>query len=140
MEPSCIFCQIVLGQAPAATIYEDDFTLAFLDLNPINPGHSLVIPKEHHAELFTLTPETYQAVASTTLKVAQAIREVIKPAGMNIFQANGVMAGQTVFHLHNHLLPRHPNDSLKVEVHGLRPATGDELEQVAGPIREQLSR
>ena len=134
----CIFCQIIAGNSPAARVFEDQHTLAFLDLNPINPGHCLVIPKTHHASLFTLDPPTYQAVAATTLRVAQAIQVALQPGGMNIFQANGVFAGQTVFHLHNHLLPRHENDNLRVEVHGLQPAAVEQLEPVAGRIREQL--
>ena len=138
LDQDCIFCQIVAGKAPATRIYEDPQTLAFLDLNPINPGHCLVIPKTHHVTLFTLDSATYEAVAATTLKVAQAIQSALQPGGMNIFQANGVVAGQTVFHLHNHLLPRHDNDNLRVEVHGLQPAGVEQLEPIAERIREQL--
>jgi histidine triad (HIT) family protein len=138
LDQDCIFCQIVAGKAPATRIYEDSQTLAFLDLNPINPGHCLVIPKAHHASLFTLDSATYEAIAATTLKVAQAIQSALQPGGMNVFQANGVVAGQTVFHLHNHLLPRHDNDNLQVEVHGLQTADVEQLEPIAQRIRKQL--
>jgi len=135
----CIFCQIIAGNAPATRIFEDHYTLAFLDLNPINPGHCLVIPKTHHTDLFTMDPSTYQVVATTTLRVAQAIKSALQPAGINVFQANGLVAGQTVFHLHNHILPRHKNDKLRVEVHGLQPVRPDQLEPVAATIRAALS-
>lgn len=138
MDSSCIFCQIVAGNAPAAKVFEDHHTLAFLDINPINPGHCLVIPKAHHENLFSMDTQTYQAVASTTLLIARAINQSLQPAGMNIFQANGTVAGQTVFHLHNHLLPRLPNDSLKVEVHGMQTADPLQLIEIAATIQESL--
>ncbi|RLA03751.1 MAG: HIT family protein [Gammaproteobacteria bacterium] len=135
MDNGCIFCQIVAGTAPAAKVFEDDQTLAFLDINPINPGHCLVIPKTHHENLFTMDRHTYQAVASTTLLIAQAIQQSLQPAGMNIFQANGEEAGQTVFHLHNHILPRLENDNLRVEVHGMQTAKPDQLLSIAATIQ-----
>ena len=142
MTSNCIFCKIIAGEAPAITVFEDDRTLAFLDINPINPGHTLIIPKQHHQDLFSMDSETYQQLASATLIVAQAVNAHIKPDGLNIFQANGTAAGQTVFHLHNHVLPRHQHDRLRVglaEQPTQLPSQDESLEKIAASIRLLLN-
>jgi histidine triad (HIT) family protein len=108
----CIFCRIVAGELPAARVFEDDLTLAFMDLGQVNPGHVLVATKRHAAMLFDITPEEGAAVMNTAQRVAAAIRETFDPPGLNLLQANGKEGEQTVFHFHMHVLPRHANDGV----------------------------
>ena len=102
----CIFCKIVAGTAPSAKVYEDDHTLAFMDLMPVSRGHTLVIPKSHSENLFEIEAPLLAAVADTSHRLAPAIRQAFEPDGLRIFQLNGAAAGQTVFHYHMHLLPK----------------------------------
>jgi histidine triad (HIT) family protein len=132
----CIFCEIVAGRAPAARIYETETTLAFLDLFPAATGHSLVIPKHHHRDLFDADPETLPAVVETARCVARALRTALRPDGLGVFQLNGRAAGQTVFHYHIHLIPRSQGDSLRV--HGREAADRECLERDARRIAEAL--
>jgi len=108
----CIFCRIVAGTAACQEIYRDEATLAFMDVNPANDGHCLVIPKEHFENVFDMRPSDFGAVASTAAKVARAVNEVLRPGGINLTQANGEAAGQSVPHVHVHVLPRRAGDDL----------------------------
>jgi histidine triad (HIT) family protein len=106
----CIFCRIIAGEIPSHKVYEDDATLAFLDINPASRGHALVIPKEHAADLFSLSPDALAATARTTQIVARLLQRGVQPEGINILQNNGPAAGQVVFHYHVHLIPRWSGD------------------------------
>jgi histidine triad (HIT) family protein len=106
----CVFCKIRDGQVPSMKIFEDDKTLVFMDINPVNAGHCLVITKAHAADLFTAEVEDLQAALATAQRVALAIREALEPDGLNMLQANGVAAFQSVLHYHLHLIPRWTND------------------------------
>ncbi|MEZ7828929.1 MAG: HIT family protein [Brachymonas denitrificans] len=108
----CIFCKLVAGEIPSARVYEDDLTLAFMDLGQVNPGHVLVATKRHAATLFDITPEEAAAVMQTAQKVAQAVQAVFDPPGLTLLQANGREGDQTVFHFHMHVVPRHGNDGI----------------------------
>jgi len=108
----CIFCGIVAGRIPATTVYEDEHTLAFMDIGQVNPGHVLVAVKAHVENLYQLDAEQAGAVARASLRVARAIRDAFHPRGLSVYQANGAPAGQTVFHYHVHLLPRHEGDGM----------------------------
>ena len=108
----CIFCKLVAGDIPAARVYEDDLTLAFMDLGQVNPGHVLVATKRHAATLFDITPEEAAAAMQTAQKVAQAVLAVFDPPGLTLLQANGKEGDQTVFHFHMHVVPRHGNDGI----------------------------
>ena len=90
--PLCVFCRIVAGQLPSARIYEDDRVLAFMDINPITPGHSLVIVKAHRENLFEMDEEECVAAMRAAKKVSEAVRVTLKPDGLNLFQANGLVA------------------------------------------------
>lgn len=105
-----IFSKIVSGEIPCHKVYEDDLTFAFLDINPASRGHTLVICKQEFPDLFSIPPATLAAVAVSSQKVAQAIREALKPDGLNVLQNNGPAAGQEVFHYHVHLIPRWQSD------------------------------
>lgn len=120
----CIFCRIVAGTSPCQEIYRDDATLAFMDIHPANDGHCLVIPKRHFENVFDMPPEAFGEVGSTVTKVARAVNEVLQPGGISLVQANGELAGQTVFHVHVHVLPRRAGDNLPINWDRNRP--GDE--------------
>ena len=108
----CIFCKLIAGQIPSARVHEDALTLAFMDLGQVNPGHVLVASKRHAATLFDLTPEEAGAVMQTARRVALAARAAFAPEALNLFQANGAVAGQTVGHFHVHVVPRHKGDGV----------------------------
>ncbi|MGQ0511271.1 MAG: HIT family protein [Betaproteobacteria bacterium] len=110
----CVFCKIVAGQIPSTKVHEDEHTLAFMDIGQVNPGHVLVTVKKHAANLFELDAEQAAAAARACHRVAQAIRDAFAPEGMSVYQANGKAAGQTVFHYHVHLLPRHAGDGMEL--------------------------
>ena len=106
----CVFCKIRDGQIPAMRIYDDERTMVIMDINPINSGHCLVIPKAHAATVWDAEPADLQAAITTAKKVALSIRDTLKPAGLNMLQANGPAAFQSVPHYHLHLIPRWEND------------------------------
>lgn len=113
-EVGCIFCAIVAGTSPARVVHDDDRTLAFLDLFPLTRGHALVVPKVHATNLFEADPDDVAAVARTAQRVGQGAMVAYGAGGLNLLQANGAMAMQTVFHLHVHVLPRYPDDRFEV--------------------------
>ncbi len=135
-EDSCIFCRIVRGEMPADRVYEDESTLVFMDIFPVTAGHTLVITKEHFADLFAATPESLRAVAATAKKVAEAIRRSLAPDGLMVFQLNGVAAGQSVFHFHMHLLPRANGEPLAL--HSRVAGDPARLRQLAAMITAAL--
>lgn len=106
----CIFCRIIAGDIPSHKVYEDDETIAFLDINPATRGHTLVVPKSHVADLFGLTPEIATGVTRSSQAVARILQHVLQPDGLNVLQNNGAAAGQAVFHYHVHLIPRWDGD------------------------------
>jgi histidine triad (HIT) family protein len=106
----CVFCKIRDGQIPATRIYDDERTMVIMDINPINSGHCLVIPKAHAATVWDAEPVDLQAAITTARKIALSIRETLKPDGLNMLQANGPAAFQSVPHYHLHLIPRWEND------------------------------
>lgn len=109
---SCIFCRLIAGDIPSAKVFEDEHTLAFMDLGQVNPGHVLVATRRHAATLWDTTPEEAAAVMRTAHRVAAAARAVFQPAGLMLLQANGAVAGQTVAHFHLHVVPRHEADGI----------------------------
>jgi len=133
----CVFCRIVAGQIPSTKVYEDEHTLALLDIGQVNPGHVLVAVKKHAANLYELDGGQAEAVARACLKVSKAIQESFKPEGLSVYQANGKAAGQTVFHYHVHLLPRHAGDGMELTWPVKNPPR-ETLEGYAAKIRAKL--
>ncbi|MEX0785469.1 MAG: HIT family protein [Dehalococcoidia bacterium] len=111
MTEDCIFCRIVAGQAEASVAYEDDATMAFMDLGPFADGHALVVPKEHVRDIFALDEGTAGPLLLAVSRVAQGVRDAFEPHGITIWQSNGA-PWQDVFHLHFHILPRWRHDGL----------------------------
>lgn len=108
----CLFCRLVAGEIPSAKVFEDEQTIAFMDIGQVNPGHVLVASKRHAVTLLDLTPDEAGAVMRTAQRVAQAVQSAFDPDGISLFQANGAAGGQTVFHFHLHVLPRHEGDGV----------------------------
>ncbi len=103
----CIFCKIIKGEIPSFKIFEDEHAFAFLDINPIEPGHTLVVPKFHARELFFLPPEELAGVMPAIQRTATLLKKKLGCDGLALSQLNGEAAGQTVFHVHFHLIPRY---------------------------------
>jgi histidine triad (HIT) family protein len=133
----CVFCRIRDGQIPAYKIYEDARTLAFMDINPLNAGHCLVVTKTHAATLFDASLEDLAAALAAVKKVAQAIREALQPDGMNLLQANGPAAFQSVPHFHIHVIPRWANDGKGFDWK-LVPGNRDEIMEAGEKIRARI--
>lgn len=111
--PDCVFCKIAEGSIPAVKLYEDSETIAFLNHHPVHPGHTLVIPKDHFENIYTVPAELWARMNLTAQKVAIAVREGVDADGINIVMNNEAPAGQVVFHCHIHIIPRHNDDGLK---------------------------
>ena len=109
----CIFCKIASKEIPALIVYEDEKTMAFLDISPCNKGHTLVIPKKHFVNLLDVDKEYLHAVFDTSQKVGKAVKEAVKCGGLNISTNNFKEGGQVVMHLHVHVIPRFKDDGLK---------------------------
>jgi histidine triad (HIT) family protein len=107
----CIFCQIIKGELPCAKVYENERVISFLDANPINAGHTLVLPKRHYATLFEISEEDLYACTAASQTIAMAVFKATKASGLNFFQNNYRPAGQRVDHIHFHLIPRFHQDS-----------------------------
>jgi histidine triad (HIT) family protein len=136
-DPNNVFARILRGEIPNATICEDADTLAFMDAFPQAPGHCLVIPKRSHARnLLEAEPATLRAVMRTVQKVARAAREALRPDGLTITQFNGEAAGQTVFHLHVHILPRWTG--VAMGRHAVTAADPADLRETAARIAGKL--
>jgi histidine triad (HIT) family protein len=133
----CVFCKIVAGQIPSTKVYEDEHALAFMDIGQVNPGHVLVAARRHAANLYELDEGQAEAVARACLRVSKAIQETFKPEGLSVYQANGKAAGQTVFHYHVHLLPRHAGDGMELTWPVKNPPR-ETLEGYAAKIRDKL--
>ena len=133
----CIFCRIVAKQIPATIVHEDDWTLAFMDIGQVNPGHVLVAAKPHADTIFALDETLAGALFQTAAKLAKAINRAFSPQGMSVYQANGKAAGQTVFHVHVHLVPRWENDGMDLAWPVKNPPRAA-LEDNAAKIRAEL--
>ena len=137
MNSDCIFCKIIRGDVPSFSLYENDATFAFMDINPVNDGHALVVPREHASDLFSLSPDALTATSCTAQRVAKAINNALQPAGMNLLQCNGEAAAQSVLHFHMHVLPREKDDKLPLNW-GLSPGNMDSISALAERIRAYL--
>lgn len=134
----CIFCKIAAGEIPSATVYEDDDFRAILDLGPAAKGHTLVIPKSHSDNLLSVEPDTAAKALKVISKTANAIKEALGCDGINVVQNNGEAAGQTVMHLHFHIIPRYKNDSVNIGWQPMKPSN-DELAATAALIKEKMN-
>ena len=138
-DPNCIFCKIVSGEVPCFKLYEDAQTLAFMDISPVHDGHCLVIPKAHYPNVFEVSPRAMGAAAQTAAKVAKAVNQALKPDGLNLIQANGAGAGQSVAHFHFHIFPRKMDDGVAINWERYQaPGNPARLAELAERIRKFL--
>ena len=139
--PECIVCRIAAGAAPASVVYEDAWTLAFLDIRPVNPGHTLVIPKQHAANLAELDEPTGGRLFQVAMRLAAALRASgLRCEGVNLFLADGEAAFQEVFHVHLHVLPRFAGDSFKIAADWSQTPARPALESQAAALRQSYAR
>ena len=135
-DPDNIFARIVRGEIPCHKVYEDADTIAFMDIMPQSAGHTLVVPKTAGEDVFTTPPESVAAAIRTAQKVAHAVKKAFAPPGIMIAQLNGPAAGQSVFHLHIHVIPRYAGKDLGI--HAADPADHAVLAEHAARIRAAL--
>jgi histidine triad (HIT) family protein len=135
----CIFCQIVSKKIPAKIVYEDDNSLAFLDINPINPGHTLVISKAHSETILDVQPENFSKLTQTVKIIAEALDKSLNPDGINVLQNNKEIAGQGVPHIHFHVIPRFKDDGVPYffGTHA-KKVEEKELEKIANKIKSNI--
>ena len=130
-----IFERIIDREIPATIVYEDDFTLAFLDIAPVNIGHTVVIPKKHFKNLYEIDTETLHHIADTVQKVAIALKKALNADGINIEQNNDAPAGQIIFHTHTHVVPRFIGDGF-THWKGARGYSEGEANETAEKIKK----
>ncbi len=129
----CIFCKIIDGSIPSTKIYEDEYVYAFMDISPLTKGHTLLIPKEHVANVFEMSEETAANLFKVAPRIANAIKDTVNPAGMNLLNNNGEPAGQSVFHFHLHFIPRYD------ETDGYKPTWVTKENEFTSEVLKQLS-
>ena len=134
----CIFCKIAGGEIPSYTVYEDNDFRAIMDISPAAKGHVIILPKQHAADVFELSEELASKIYVVAKKIAAAVKEVIGCDGVNILQNNGEAAGQTVFHLHMHIIPRWKGDSIKITWTS-DEANKDMIKEVAEDIASKVN-
>ncbi len=138
---ACVFCRILAGELPASQVYADERCVAFMDLHPINPGHLLVVSRQHAADLAALAPEDGAQLFRVAQRLAQAVRASGLPCeGINLFLADGAAAGQEVPHVHLHVVPRRTGDGfgLKFGPQYYHPPSRAELDRTAQQVREAI--
>ena len=134
MADDCLFCGIVAGSIPSETIDSDERTVAFMDINPATAGHALVVPRKHSADLLEIGEEDLTAVNLAAQRLAKRMKDVLGADGINLINACGAAAWQTVFHFHIHVVPRYEDDPLKLPWIP-EPGDSDEIAAVAAKLR-----
>jgi histidine triad (HIT) family protein len=139
MSEDCIFCQIVAGDIPSRTVYEDDDVLAFLDANPLAPGHTVVIPKPHHETFADLPADAGRPVFEALHRLTPVVEDVVDADASNVAFNNGEAAGQEIMHVHGHIVPRFEGDgggAVHTIMGGLADLDDDELDDIADRIAD----
>lgn len=133
----CIFCAIVEGKLPSAKVYENEHVFAFMDIAPANPGHLLIIPKQHYRNIFDMPTEVGSKIMEVAVPLAAALRKALNPDGLSLFQLNEAAGFQTVFHFHLHLVPRWEGDTFRLP---WKTDQGDieEISNIATKIQKAL--
>lgn len=135
-DANCIFCRIVGGELPATTVAEDEVTISFMDINPVNAGHLLVVPKEHHESIATIPGKVLSHLVLIAQWLAAALRaSPVRTEGVNLYLADGTAAGQEVPHAHLHVIPRWRGDGMRITASRPPTPSRKELEGIAAQIR-----
>jgi histidine triad (HIT) family protein len=146
MSVDCPFCRIASGKASASIVHKDDTVLAFMDLNPANVGHTLIIPREHWENIHDIPEYILAEIFSVVKRVSAAVKKTVNAEGISLLQLNGRAAGQTVMHFHIHVIPRFRGDPLSkaigvmVEHQGFKKPERKELDEIAQKIRENIRK
>jgi histidine triad (HIT) family protein len=134
---NCIFCKIARKEAPASVVYENAAVMAFMDIRPVNEGHALVISKQHYVDIYDTPDQLLAQVHVVAKKIAVAVKKVTNADGISIVQQNGKAAGQDIFHIHVHVIPR--NEGQKIPHFGeLRVESRETLDKVAQMIKQEI--
>lgn len=137
-DDNCIFCKILADEIPSSVVYEDEDFRAILDINPAARGHVIILPKKHYANLFELPEEEASKIFVVAKKIATAVKKTYQCDGVNILQNNGEASGQTVFHLHVHVIPRFKGDTDHINI-GWKPGdTPEDLAEIVAEIQANL--
>lgn len=134
-DENCIFCKIANGEIPSKTVYEDERFRVILDISPASRGHAIILVKNHAANVYELPEEDASAIYVVAKKVATAMQKVLKCDGVNILQNNGEAAGQTVFHVHMHVIPRYKGDQVQIT---WKP--GEQTDVIADEILAEIQK
>lgn len=135
-DPNCIFCKILRDEIPSVKIHEDQDTLCFMDVMPQSPGHCLIIPKNHAANIHEVTADEAAVLIRATHRLVQAVSAALKPDGVGLYQFNGSAAGQSVFHLHFHVIPRYTG--IELVMHARNMVDKSVLQPFADKIKAAL--
>src|SRR3989338_5567535 len=138
-EQDCIFCKSVRGEIPSKKVYEDKDTLAFLDINPANPGHTIVVPKKHSEDITKSDEEDIAKVMRVVKNITTNLKEKMNAIGVNVMQNNGKPAGQIVAHTHFHVIPRYPNDVVVISYQRVQ-LSDEQLEEIRKKLSEEKKR
>lgn len=144
MSESCKFCGVVAGENPASIVYEDGNVLAFMDLHPANVGHTLVVPKEHWETIYDIPEKVLSDLFAVVKRISVAVKKAVGAEGISILQFNGRSAGQSVMHLHVHVIPRFRGDAISKLIGAMLGPTGfekaakEDLDEIAKKIKENL--
>jgi histidine triad (HIT) family protein len=139
-DPDCVFCRIAAGEAPATVVHSDDTVVAFLDIDPVTPGHTLVVPRAHLPSLADLDERTGARMFEVARRLAAALRASgLRCEGVNLFLADGEAASQEVFHAHLHVFPRYGGDGFELRGRWGSNPTPEELEEAGARIRSALA-
>jgi histidine triad (HIT) family protein len=133
MSESCTFCKIARKEAPSSTVYEDEDVIAFMSIQPINVGHTLVVPKKHYENIYEIPEEEVAYLYKVVKKLAHAVKQAADTEGIRIVQNNGEAAGQVILHMHVHIIPMNKNHSW---LHHAEPRSADALENDAKRVRQ----
>lgn len=142
MDEDCIFCKIVSGETDSSIVYDDEDVMAFLDLHPINPGHTLVIPKKHTTNIYDISDEDLQKIAKVTQEIAIRMKKILNAEGISIFQMNERGGDQDIMHYHVHVIPRYKGDWFGGEImkaikrQAITNPSREELNSIASKIKE----
>ena len=137
-DQNCIFCKIIAGQVPCIKVYEDDHALAFLDVNPVSEGHTLVVLKEHTSCVDSTEPQAMSRIGEVLPKLTAAVKKAMRADGYNVLCNNGASAGQVVEHMHVHIIPRKANDGVFNQWPSFQYPDG-KANTIAGKIRRNLT-
>ena len=135
----CIFCKIIDGEIPAIKVLDEELVIAFMDINPSNHGHMLVVPKKHAENIFEISESDLAATIKAVKRCANAVKEALNAEGVTILQLNGKASDQIIPHFHIHIIPRWENDGLPVSTWEMKTGDMEEINDIARMVKENIT-